>query len=618
MKQRILFFLYYFLYWLAFFLVARLIFLVYNHAVSFSLTAGEWFSTFWYGARMDASADGYISLAAALILACTALFRGKAAAKAMSAYTVVVLAIAGVVVVSDMELYRHWGFRLDSTPLSYLKTPKEALGSASIRALAVQLAVLAALLWGFWKFYKKRVSPKLENAQSAGLAGIPVFLVAGALMIVPIRGSFGIAPMNAGFVYFHQSNIFANHAAINVIWNVGNSLLYSDKVLEYRFMDDDKAGQLFAGCYPPGGRTNVLLKEERPNVVIIILESFSDRMIGALGGLQGITPNIDRLCREGIVFSNMYSNSDRTDKGILGVLNGYPAHPVSTVITFSEKIRRLPYLNKDMKQAGYHTEFVFGYDIRYSNFAAYFSLAGYDRVITRDDFPAETYRDSKWGVHDHWVLEKLLEQCNNTKPPFFKAFMALSSHEPFVVPMPAAIEGDDAEDLFLNAAYYSDKSLGAFVDAAKQTDWWDHTLIIVTADHGSRHPSNVPSYHPEKFHIPMLWLGGALAKTDTVVTTVASQTDIPLTILRQLGLQSGDYRFSKDIFGSNTVPSGFYDFNDGFGFVSDSSRVAFDNVSRTLVYREGPEAEKSAEKGKACLQIFSVDFKNRDQNPVKR
>ncbi len=617
MTRRLLFFLHYFLYWIAFFIVARLIFLLYNHAASFSMTVGDWFSAFWYGLRMDASMSGYISAIAALILAGTSLFRGRIAAKSLSIYTGIVLAAACLLVVADMELYRHWGFRLDSTPLSYLKTPKEALGSASLWALAIQIVIFAVLMAGSWIAYKKLLRPKLEKSDRAGWFGIPAFLFAGALMILPIRGSLGVAPMNVGFVYFHPDNIFANHSAINVMWNAGKSLLSTNDISEYRFTGPAEAEKLFDACYPPQKETRMLLKEERPNVVIIILESFSNRLIEPLGGLPGVTPNLNELCREGILFSNLYSNSDRTDKGILGVLNGYPVHPVAKVINFPEKTRQLPYLNKDLKQAGYHTEFVYGYDIRYSNFASYFGNAGYDKVITREDFPPETYKGTKWGVHDHFVLERLAEECNNTKAPFFKAFMALSSHEPFEVPMPTAIQGSDEESLFLNSAYYSDKAVGDFIRSAKQSDWWEHTLIVITADHGSRHPGNLPNYDPGRFHVPMLWLGGAVAKADTVIATVAGQTDIPLTVLHQLGLQTDKYRFSKDILGTPIFPFAFYDFNDGFGFITDDTKAVFDNVSRTIIHREGADPEKAAEIGKAYLQVFAHDFIMRDQTDKK-
>ena len=620
--KRLIYFVGHFLFLVIFFWILRLIFLIYNYELSLSLTIKEWFSVFLYGSRMDASISGYIGLLAAVILVVTTFFSGKIIAKVMLIYTMIMLTVSSLLAVADMELYRHWGFRLDSTPLSYLKTPKEALGSASLLALLIQICVFVMLMWVVWRTYKKFLHPILLNLNSKhliqNLLSIPIFLFAGALMILPIRGSLGVAPMNIGFVYFHPNKIFANHAAINVVWNAGKSLLNSNKINEYRFMEEQVAEELFATCYPPIKKTEIVLNQKRPNIVILILESFSNRLIEPLGGLPDVTPNFNRLCTEGIVFSNLYSNSDRTDKGILGILNGYPVHPVAKVINFPEKTRRLPYINKDLKQVGYNTGFVYGYDILYSNFASYFGNAEYDKLITRADFSPETYKNSKWGVHDHLVLEKLLDECNNTKQPFFQVFVGLSSHEPFDVPMPTVIEGYEAERRFLNSVYYSDKALGDFIEAARQTDWWENTLFIITSDHGSRHPGNLPNYVPEKFHIPMLWIGGAVAKTNKVVPTIASQTDIPLTILHQLGLKNDTYSFSKDIFGTPVYPFAFYNFNNGFGFVADDTRIAFDNVNQAVIFQEGTNVEEKTEKGKAYLQIFSKDFIKRDSRDFTR
>ena len=613
MKKRLFYFAGYFLFWTLFFWVARLTFLLYHFQLSFSLSSWEWFSIFLHGTRMDASMSGYIASVAAVLLAATSFFDGKIAARTISIFTWILLGLSALLVAGDMELYRHWGFRLDSTPLSYLKTPKEALGSANIMALMIQIVIWISLFYGAWWCYQKTLGASLKKSKPTRWRGVPLFLFAGALMIVPVRGSLGVAPMNVGFVYFHPNNIFANHAAINVVWNAGKSLMNSGKILDYRVMDDEVAQELFDTCYPQTIQTDILLKEKRPNVIIIILESFSNRLIEPLGGLPDVAPNFNRLCKEGILFSNFYANSDRTDKGILGILNGYPVHPVAKVINFPEKTRQLPYINKDLKQLGYHTEFVSGFDILFSNFAAYLGNAGYDNVVTREEFPPQTYRGTKWGVPDHYVFEKLLATCNHTQPPFFKTFIALSSHEPFEVPMTAVIEGNDEEHRFLNSVYYSDRSLGNFIESARQTDWWEHTLIVITSDHGSRHPGNVPYHAPQKFQIPMLWIGGAVAKAGTVITTIAGQTDIPLTLLHQLGVISDNYSFSKDILGMPQFPFAFYTFNNGFGFVADDTQIVFDNESRTVMFQEGAEAEKFIETGKAYLQVFAKDFIMRDR-----
>src|SRR5687768_18609172 len=111
------------------------------------------------------------------------------------------------------------------------------------------------------------------------------------LFILPIRGSFGVAPMNTGFVYFHDSKIFANHAAVNVVWNFlyavqkMNRLKYSDN-----YFDKSKTEQYFQQLFPAPDSTTNLLRVEMPNVVIILLESYSWGLIEGLGGEPGVTP----------------------------------------------------------------------------------------------------------------------------------------------------------------------------------------------------------------------------------------------------------------------------------------------------------------------------------------
>jgi phosphoglycerol transferase MdoB-like AlkP superfamily enzyme len=616
LKKRFLFFLYFYLYWIGFFLAARLFFMLYNHALSFTLTVGDWCGVLLHGLHMDASMSGYFALVAAVILAFTSFAGGKTLARILSVYTFILLVVSSVIVVADMELYRYWGFRLDNTPLSYLKTPGDAMASVTFPSMVMLLAMTVFLVLVCRFAYRRWLRPVAAKSARTGLVGIPVFLLMGALMILPIRGNLGIAPMNISFAYFHPDNIFANHSAINVVWNAGKSLLQSQYIAPFHVMDDSRAETLFDTCYPPQQHTDMLLNQERPNVILIILEGFSDRMIAPLGGLPDVTPNINRLCKEGVAFSNIYSNSDRTYKGILGVLSGYPVHPTAKTIDFAEKIRRLPFLSHDLRKAGYSSTFVHGGDIHFANIIAYLINAGFDKLIARSDFPPESYRGHKWGVHDHLTMSRLLEECNQAKEPFFNSYLSLSSHEPFDVPMPTAIEGADDEHLFLNAAFYTDKALGDFVEEAKKTAWWKRTLIVITADHGIGHPGNVSNYHPERFHIPMLWIGGAVAKSDTIVATIGSQTDISLTLLHQLGLQNEGYRFSKDILGTPINPFAFFVYNNGFGFVTDNARISFDNVSQTTVHQEGTQIDDNVEAGRAYLQVFANDFIRRDTMPL--
>jgi phosphoglycerol transferase MdoB-like AlkP superfamily enzyme len=282
---------------MVFFGIIRLMFLFYNYELSFSMNVVEWGRVLLYGAWMDASMSGYLSAGAAMLLVFTSFAGGKTVSRTLSIYTVILMSVCGIMAVGDMELYGYWGFRLDSTPLMYLNnTPKEAFASISLLKIVFLVLLFAITIYLLWTVYRLVVRTKLSGRlPKAGWLGIPVFLIAGLMMIFPIRGGLGVAPMNTGFVYHHLTNIFANHASVNVVWNAMKSLMESDKLTGYQFMETEKAKTLFSECYPVQENTQLLLKEQHPNVIVIILERFSNRLKAPLGGKPDVTPYLNRL-----------------------------------------------------------------------------------------------------------------------------------------------------------------------------------------------------------------------------------------------------------------------------------------------------------------------------------
>jgi phosphoglycerol transferase MdoB-like AlkP superfamily enzyme len=611
MKKRIFLFLTYFLFWFLFFIVSRILFLTYSFRLTLGLSFTDLMKVFLYGSRMDLSVAGYISLVPGLIFVLTSYFKGKVIAPVLNVYTFLVIFITCFLVVADVELYRNWGFRMDSTPLMYLKNPKEAIISANGWIAVALIIFLVFFVWLTFKAYRNLIGWRIAALGKSNWITSLVFLFLTSTLILPIRGGLDVAPMNNSFVYFHPTNVYANHAAINVVWNVGSALAYTDKLKVYTYMDKAKADHIFEESRKDNGQPEMVLNSQRPNVIVIIMESFTAKLIEALGGVKGVTPNIDALRREGILFDHCYATGDRTDKGIITVLSGYPPMPRTSIISFSKKTEKLPFLNKDFKKRGYYSEFIYGGDIDFANFKSYFVNAGYDKIISKKEFDPSQY-NSKWGAHDQHTFHKLLDECNRVgDKSFFMTLMTLSSHEPFEVPMKTVIQGNDEEHRYLNSAYYTDSSLGDFIRQAKQTSWWKNTLVVIVADHGSRLPGNTSNYVPLRFHIPLLWLGGALAKRDTVIHTICSQADIPVTVLRQVGIINKDYKFSNDILSSTAPAFGFYVYNDGFGFVKKGSQMAFDNVSNKVIFEEGNVTDSFIEEGKAQMQVLSGDFVRR-------
>jgi phosphoglycerol transferase MdoB-like AlkP superfamily enzyme len=186
----------------------------------------------------------------------------------------------------------------------------------------------------------------------------------------------------------------------------------------------------------------------------------------------------------------------------------------------------------------------------------------------------------------------------------------LSSHEPFDVPMETVFEGKDDMTKYRNSIFYADRSLGTFIDWAKETSWWKNTLIVLVADHCARVSEEIPQYEQNVFKIPMLWIGGAVAQRGIRINKLGSQVDIPLTILNQLGIK-GNFPFAKDLLSDESRSFAFYTFNEGFGFITDSSAFFYDQKLKKQVSETGKAPEYAGLNGKAYLQVLFNDYLKR-------
>jgi phosphoglycerol transferase MdoB-like AlkP superfamily enzyme len=605
MKQRLLIFAYGFIGWTLFFLVARALFLIYHSSLTSELTVGDMLLTFAYGVRMDWAAAGYLGIIPGLLLTFLFFLKGRAFWPLWFGYYILMSVVTGLIIVVDLELYTHWTFRMDATPLLYIG--KEAAGTSDLSTTLTLIALWIILVAPFIFLTKRFFKFRIQNLEPTRWTSAPVLLLATALLVIPIRGSFGVAPMNTGFVYFHKTNAYANHAAINVVWNFGYAVHKMDR-LKYpeNFFNKEKTKEYYSALYPNTSAGPQVLTTDRPNVIILIIESYTYKFIEPLGGLPGVAPNFNALVKEGILFDNFYSSGERTDKGLISILSAYPAQPLASIIKYPNKTKNLPFLNQVFKENGYQTEFTYGCNINYANFNSYLVNAGFDNLTHSDHFPAEL-NTGKWGVHDEFVYTKLIEEANVAEEPFFKMMMTQSSHEPFEVPMETVFKGDDRTSKFINSAHYADRSLGAFIEQAKKSDWWSNTLLVITADHGHPLPDNGNSLNPKKYKIPMLWVGGAVAARDTVIHTIGGHTDIANTVLAQLNMYDSRFGFSHNMLSPTYNPFAVFVFNNGFGFIQPDKLLVFDNTSKSVVVNEASN-DDDLKKAKAFIQTLYTDF----------
>lgn len=608
MKKRIAYISLYFFTVLLIFILQKPLFMLYNGSIEKGFGFADYMQVMVHGASLDAATAGYLTAFPFLLVLISIWFRKFPLKKILYGYYILAAALISIIFVVDMALYTFWGFKLDASVFLYIDSPKEALASVSVGFILLRvLAILLLIALNSWVLLK--ITPSVLTATRKRIAGTAGMLLLGGVLFIIIRGGVTESTSNIGQVYFSNES-FLNHSAVNPDFSLLSSMGKSqDFASEFNFFDEEKRAALFDGLYPTTDGDSIIqvLNTKRPNILIILMEGFGGAFVEPLGGLPDVTPHFNRLSKEGIFFTNCYANSFRTDRGTVCTFSGYLGLPTASVMKIPAKSRTLPAIAEGLSKAGYKTDFLYGGDINFTNMKSYLLSTGYQRLTANTDFSLAEQTSNAWGVNDDITFEYLYNQLRNRKEegPWHTAFLTLSSHEPFEVPY------HRLEDKIPNAFAYTDECLGKFVDRLKQTPAWKDLLVICLPDHGFYYPREGSNAMPRFYHIPLLWLGGAV-KQPMQVDKIMNQTDLAATLLGQLGLEHTAFTFSRNVLGSDyKYPFAFYSFNNGFSFRDSTGVTVFDNNSGSILFDE-PEADESRlDKGKAILQTVYDDLGNR-------
>jgi phosphoglycerol transferase MdoB-like AlkP superfamily enzyme len=611
MKKKAIGLLAYIIFWYLFFIAARIIFLLTQFGETSGYSLRIILETFTRGFKMDLSAVCYIIVLPLLLMTGSLFIRGSWYKIILKIYSSIFIVFSSALLIGDAITYSYWGFRLEYFIIDYLKTPGEAAASANnlqIAIFAVSLFALSAVCIYLLNRLINRFNSGTEKTRYPLLWTL-ILLVFIVLLIIPMRGGLGVTTINPGSVYFSPS-LFPNHAATNLFWNFGYSTAHRNPTKNpYNYCELSRAKDDTRFLTSDSGPANKVLNTTRPNILLFILESFGSYVVNSGIGDSVVTPRFREFISEGIYFTNIYASGSRTDKALPAILCGYPNLPTIQVIRTPKKTQSMPGIFKLLDSAGYKTSFWYGGDINFSNYYSLISTTGFRQTVTKDDFDPE-YCNSKWGVHDDVLMKRLFDSLTVAKQPFGYGVLTLSSHEPFEVPMEPLFSGKDPVNMFKNSAHYTDKSLGEFIDRAKQTEWWKNTLVIIIADHCRKNYDSIPVYAEDIFRIPMLWIGGALEKKNLTVEKFGNQFDLPLTIARQLNYERS-FPFSKDLLSGGSKSFAFYTYNEGFAFITDSAAAFYDAKLKASVHTKGQNSALAEKYGKSFLQVLFDDYLKR-------
>ena len=594
-------------------LLQKPLFALFNRRLSARpLTLRDTAEVYRHGLVSDAVMASYLAMPVLLAATACALIPGSGCLTVMTVLNILLALPVGLLVTADTVLYSFWKFKIDSSVFAYLHSLRGATASVSGLYLATALTSWIAVSATF--IVVVQCATRLALSLCAMPDALPwwgylvivlCFVCAGACLFIITRG-LGIRPRNPSVVYF-SGNQFLNHWALNPGFQMIYSLTTRDNFADsFRFFTDDECRAILDGQFPvsgtPGRR---LLKTDRPNILVVIWESFGAGFCEATGGKPGVTPCFGALASEGVVFTRCTAGSFRTDRGLVNILSGYPAQPTTSIIRHTRKLPGLPALARTLRDNGYTTVAIHGGDLSIMHKNDYYLASGHDTLVSQSDFPSSAPA-CKWGVHDGPVMERTFDEMQRLtaagSEPWMVTLQTLSSHEPFDVPYSGL---DDRID---NAFAYTDHCLGRLADRLKASGLWDNLLMVVVADHSLNLPEPVTDYRRHS-HIPLLLAGGAV-DAPAVIDTIVSQTDIAATLLGQMGIDHSHFPYSRDVLADTyTRPFGLHIFQNGIMIADDEGHTTLDTQLDRII--EGDDDPRRIRLMRAVLQSIYSDLDRR-------
>lgn len=570
------------------FVIQRYCFIMFYPEIYTNLTGADKLSVIWHGLSMDCSMAGYLTIIPLLLSMVCIWFpeRTRTVKIKMIAEREAYLEVAGmesilghtpircivisysilcaialsIIAVLDAAIYPVWGFKLDINPFFYFFTsPKTVMDSISgsqmlwgcVTIVAITIVWSACYLFSWNLLFFKAI--KVIRVKILTFIGL---LLMGGVLFVVIRGGVTVSTMNMSRAYFSPDQSM-NHAAINPAFSLLSSTMRRVSETEkYNFYPTAHLSELLSIVASPDMEDkywdpdNKYLAVERPDIVVIILESFSSHLLPTQGG-EEIAMNIDREAQNGLLFTNAYANGFRTDRGIPAILNSFPGLPDIAVTKNTTAIERLPSLSGSLKKEGYKTNYYYGGDLNFTNMKALLVAGGFNNIVGDTDFPFYL-RSAKWGVLDHHLFSRVKDDMRKRQgsEPSLTVIQTSSSHEPFTVPF------EKFEDPAANAFAYTDSVVGDFMKELRRSPRWNKTLVVLVPDHYGAYPANLPDME-SRHHIPIIFTGGAM-KEKGPDDVLMSQVDITPTILSLMGLDSHQFFFGRNVLDRRNPPMVYY------------------------------------------------------------
>ena len=460
-----------------------------------------------------------------------------------------VLLALGAALLVHMELSTpafigEYDNRPDRVYYEYLRYPREVFTMLA-RSYPLQLLLVPLLsivtAFGFWRLLRRRMRAAVEWPWHRRALLFPLVAV---LLFIGARSSLGPRPANLSTATF-STNHLANELAVSSTYTLFNAIYMSSKEVDatrlYGDLDPAEIQVRVQSYQQPSPRLPVPTRP--PNLVIFLLESLGAEFVGSLGGLP-LTPQLERLSAEGLWFTDLYATGTRTVRGLEAVVTGFPPTPAPSVFKLPQAQRDFFTLGTLLRDSGYATEFIYGGVSNFDNMGRFLLQNGFERIIEQRDFQDPVLLGT-WGVSDEDLVAKAHETfLAYGDQPFFALLLSTSNHDPFEFPAGRIELHEQPASTRNNAVKYTDYSVGRLFELARSAPYFENTVFLVVADHGSRVLGEdlVPV---ARFQVPALIIGPDVPHRH--YDRVASQIDLGPTLLGLLGIRAPNPMIGRDL-----------------------------------------------------------------------
>ena len=492
--------------------------------------------------------------------------------------------------VSEYFFWSEFGVRYNFIAVDYLVYTNEVVGNIMESYPIVPLATLIVVLTVAvtWSLFRRdiRATEAFKNIRWK-LVASPIYLaMAGvALWLLPFNTRFQTS-----------DNVYYNELQANGLYKFYEAFLKNelDYAQFYRTLPEDEAAALVHDEYRSEGQNHRFIdspnEEQRPNIVLVTLESMSASFMARYGNPDTLTPRLDSLCSKALVFDRLFATGNRTVRGLEAVTLSLPPCPGQSIIK-RPRNAGMHSTGAMLRDKGYDVLYFYGGNSYFDNMEAFFGGNGYEIVDQKNYTPDEITFQNIWGVSDEDSYAKAIRTVGErarSGRPFFAHIMSVSNHRPYTYPAGRISIPNDAKSR-AGGVMYSDYALGEFLDAASREPWFANTVFVITADHcaSSAGKTEIPL---EKYHIPAMIYAPGLVEPGSI-GKIASQIDLMPTLFSLLGMDYDSWFYGRDILADDFRERAFVATYQDLGYLEEGRFTVLSPADRTEQFLLRPTAD---------------------------